>query len=39
MTPDYADLFAEHPLTPQAIQRAARNNHEVGIIGVIPTSE
>jgi hypothetical protein len=36
---DYADLLHVDPLTPQAIQRPGRHNHEVGTIGVIPTSE
>jgi hypothetical protein len=38
-TSDCSDLLAGDPLEPQAIQKQDRNNHDVGTIGVVPTSE
>jgi hypothetical protein len=40
--PDERRLFRpliRKPLLPQAAQSSGRNNHEVGTIGVVPTSE
>ena len=35
---DCSDLLTAGPLTGQADRRSRRNNHEVGTIGVVPTS-